>query len=137
MQLTRFDRWLREKYVYQTHIQTLRPPDSLPDGIIAVDLAEEPGKRYKYLFIAKREKIADAFIAQLKENGQMFVTQIVDSDAWYVRFMAPKNKSLTWSLVSIVLGAIIVICILLYLKGLTDDPELRKNFIDVLKMFKN
>ncbi len=27
MQLTRFDRWLREKFVYETHIQTLRPAD--------------------------------------------------------------------------------------------------------------
>lgn len=137
MQLTRFDRWLREKYVYQTHIQTLRPPDSLPQGIVAIDLPEIPGKRYKHLFIAKHEKAADALIAQLKENGQMYITQIVDSKAWYVPFIAPKNKSLTWWLVSVALGTISAIYFLLYLKGFADDPEFRKNFMDALKLFKS
>lgn len=137
MQLTRFDRWLRERYVYQTHIQTLRPPESLPQGILAIDLPEAPGKRYKHLFIAKKEKAADALIAQLKEDGQMYTTQIVDSEAWYVPFIAPKNKSLTWWLFSVALGAISAFFVLLYLKGIAEDPEFRKNFMDALKLLKS
>lgn len=96
MQLTRFDRWLREKYVYETHIHTLRPAEVLPKGIRVVDLPEVPGKRFRHLYIAASSKLADALISELKANGQMYSAQVVDRKAWYVPFIAPKGKSLTW-----------------------------------------
>ena len=137
MQLTRFDRWLREKYVYETHIHTLRVPETLPNGIRAVEIPEVPGKRYKYLFVAKSSKAADEFIAQLKENSQMYTTQIVDCDAWYVPFIAPKDKSLTWWLISVALITVSSFYALVYLKGFTDDPIFRKNFMEAVKLFKS
>ena len=137
MQLTKFDRWLREKFVYQTHIHTLRPPEMLPVGVRAVELPEVPGKRYKHLFVADSSKSADAFIAHLKENSQMFTTQIVDSDAWFVPFIAPKNKSLTWWLVSVAIFTAGAISILLYAKGFIEDPEFRENFMDAVKLLKS
>lgn len=136
MQLTRFDRWLREKFVYETHIQTLRPPESLPHGIVAIDLPDVPGKRYKHLFITKRASAADELISLLKENGQMYTAQIVDCDAWYVPFIAPKDKSLTWWLVSVIIITVCAFVLLLYLKTLAEDPEFRKNFMEAVKLFK-
>jgi hypothetical protein len=136
MQLTRFDRWLREKFVYETHIQTLRAPETVPAGIQAVDLPEIPGKRYKHLFIASDSRVADELIRQLKENSQMYTTQIVDRDAWYVPFIAPKEKSVTWWLVSVFLIAVSSFFVLLYLKGLVQDAEFRRNFMDALKLLK-
>ena len=59
MQLTRFDRWLREKFVYETHIQTLRPPETVPAGMRVVELPDVPGKRYKHLFVTGSSKVAD------------------------------------------------------------------------------
>jgi hypothetical protein len=137
MQLTRFDRWLREKYVYQTHIQTLRPPETIPAGIHAEELPDIPGKRYKHLFIANSSKAADELIRQLKENSQMYTTQIVDRDAWYVPFIAPKDKSLTWWLFSVFFISVAAFFVLLYLKGLVQDPEFRKNFMEALKLFRS
>lgn len=137
MQLTRFDRWLREKYVYQTHIQTLRPPETIPAGIHAEELPDSPGKRYKHLFIANSSKAADELIRQLKENSQMYTTQIVDRDAWYVPFIAPKDKSLTWWLFSVFFISVASFFILLYLKGLVQDPEFRKNFMEAVKLFRS
>jgi len=137
MQLTRFDRWLREKYVYETHIHTLRPPESLPQGIRIVELPEVPGKRYKHLYVAKQTLAADALISQLKENGQMYTTQIVDCDAWYVPFIAPKDKSLTWWLFSVFFTTTCAFFVLLYVKGLAEDPDFRKNFMEALKLFKS
>lgn len=136
MQLTRFDRWLREKFVYETHIHTLRMPESIPVGIRAVEQPEVPGKRYKHLFIAKSSKAADELILQLKEASQMYTTQIVDSDAWYVPFIAPKEKSPTWWLISTTLIIISAFFILLYIKGLVEDPEFRKNFMEALEIMK-
>lgn len=137
MQLTRFDRWLREKFVYEIHIQTLRSPETIPQGIRAIDLPDIPGKRYKHLFIADSSALADELINVLKENSQMYTTQVVDKDAWFVPFIAPKGKSVTWWLVSVVVISISVILTLLYIKELLSDPTLRKNLMDALKLFKN
>ena len=137
MQLTRFDRWLREKYVYETHIHTLRPPESLPHGVRIVDIPDIPGKRYKHLFVANSSKVADELILQLRENSQMYTTQIVDRDNWYVPFLAPKDKSVTWWLISMAVITISVFFVLLYLKGLVEDPEFRKNFMEALKLFRS
>ena len=136
MQLTRFDRWLREKFVYEMHIQTLRYPEEIPHGIEAVELPDSPGKRYKHLFIAKSSKAADELILMLKENSQMYATQIVDRDAWFVPFIAPKEKSVTWWIVSVILISISVFFILLYLKGLIQNPEFRQEFSEAIEILK-
>ncbi len=137
MQLTRFDRWLREKYVYETHIHTLRPPESLPAGVRAVEIPDVPGKRYKHLFVASSSSVADKLISQLRANSQMYTTQIVDKKDWYVPFLAPKNKSVTWWLISLVVITISSISALLYLKTFADDPEFQRNFMDAVKLFKS
>lgn len=137
MQLTRFDRWLREKYVYETHIHTLRPPESIPKGIQTVEIPDVPGKRYKHLYVAGSSRLADALIDELKANSQMYTTQVVDRKSWYVPFIAPKNKSVTWWLISCVVITLSVFTGLIYLKGLTEDAEFRKNFMDALKLLKS
>lgn len=137
MQLTRFDRWLREKYVYETHIHTLRPPESIPHGVRTVEIPDVPGKRYKHLFVADSSRLADELIFVLKQNSQMYTTQIVDRTAWYVPFIAPKDKSVTWWLISTLFIAASTFAVLIYLKGLAEDPEFRKNFMDALKLLKS
>jgi len=136
MQLTRFDRWLREKFVYELHIQTLRPTEPLPAGIRAIDLPEAPGRRYKHLYIASSSKAADELIRQLKENSQMYTTQVVDREAWYVPFIAPKEKSVTWWLFSLAVISTSAFFALLYIKGLVEDPEFRKNFMEAINIMK-
>ncbi|RYD21590.1 MAG: hypothetical protein EOP88_10820 [Verrucomicrobiaceae bacterium] len=136
MQLTRFDRWLREKFVYETHIQTLRPPETVPAGIREVDVPDVPGKRYKHLFVASSSRLADELISNLKENSQMYTTQVVDRDVWYVPFIAPKDKSVTWWLFSVVVITTCVFFGLLYVKGLAEDPEFRQNFMEALQLLK-
>jgi hypothetical protein len=136
MQLTRFDRWLREKYVYETHIHTLRPPESLPIGIRTVEIPNVPGKRYKHLYVASSSKLADALIAQLKENSQMYTTQVVDRTGWYVPFIAPKDKSVTWWLFSLAVISTCAFFALLYIKSLAEDPEFRKNFMEAIDVMK-
>lgn len=136
MQLTRFDRWLREKFVYETHIQTLRPPEGVPGGLQMVNLPDMPGQRYKHLFVARSNRLADALIHQLKENGQMYTTRVVDRKAWFVPILAPQGKSVTWWIFSLVVISISVISGLFYLKGFVDDPEFRKNFLEALEILK-
>lgn len=136
MQLTRFDRWLREKYVYEMHIKTLRPPELLPDGVRAVEIPDVPGIRYKHLYIASTNKSADKMIAQLRGNSQMYTTQIVERDVWYRPFIAPKSKSVTWWLFSTTVISICVFFALIYIKGLAQSPEFQKNFKETIQIFK-
>lgn len=136
MQLTRFDRWLQEKFVLETHIYTLRPPESIPFGIRKVEIPDNPGSRYKHLYVAKSEKSANLFLAELKANGQMYTTQIVDRQSWYVPLVAPKNKSLTWWLFSTVIIAFLVFSGMILVKNLTEDDVFRKNFFEAIQILK-
>ena len=136
MQLTRFDRWLRESFVYQTHIHTLRPPPSVPAGVRYVKLPDIPGNRYNHLFITNNNKTANTFIKQLKEHGQMYTASIVNRRAWFVPLIAPKNKSVTWWLISLVLLTASACYVLLVLKGLADDPEFRKDLLEAIDIMK-
>jgi hypothetical protein len=136
MQLTRFDHWLREKFVYETHIHTLRMPESLPKGIRNVQLPDVSGKRYKCLLVAKTCKDAELFINELKQNSQMYATQIVEKNRWYVPWIAPKNKSITWWLFSTLLTFISVFLCLMKLKTFTDDSKFRKTFFEAIDIFK-
>jgi hypothetical protein len=136
MQLTRFDRWLRERFVYETHIKTLRAPESIPKGIHAQQLPDIPGVRFKHLFIARNTKLADSFIASLRDANLMFFTSVVDRKAWFVPWIAPKNKSLTWLLAWIVLASTSTFFLVRYLVGLVSQPEIRKMFGEAFELLK-
>jgi hypothetical protein len=101
-----------------------------------VEIPDIPGKRYKHLYVASSSKLADQLIAQLRENSQMYTTQIVDRDAWFVPLIAPKDKSVTWWLFSVVLISVASFFALPYLKSLVEDPEFRKNFLEAMKLFR-
>ncbi len=132
MQLTRFDRWLRERFVYETHIKTLRPAEAIPKGIRAEDLPDVPGVRYKHLYIARNNKTADAFITSLKDANLMFFTSVVDRKSWFVPWIAPSHKSLTWILAWIVIACISVGFVIMYLVDLLSQPQIRQMLSEAL-----
>ncbi|MEI7910394.1 MAG: hypothetical protein WCK77_12215 [Verrucomicrobiota bacterium] len=136
MQLTRFDHWLRERFVYETHIKTLRAPESVPRGIRAQQLPDIPGVRFKHLFIARNTKLADSFIASLRDANLMFFTAVVDRRAWFVPWIAPKGKSPTWILAWIALACISTFYVVEYLAGLFGQPEVRKMLADAFEVLK-
>lgn len=125
MQLTRFDRWLRETFVYETHIRTLRPAESVPKGIKAIDMPESPMNRYRHLYIARKSTDADALIKTLRDNTQMFTTEIIERKTWYTPIVAPEGKSVTWRLLSTLVTATIVITAGLWVRNLINDPKFR------------
>lgn len=136
MQLTSFDRWLRERFAYETQVQTLRLPDHVPPGVKIIELPEAPGKRYKYMFLVRRPKAADKLFQILKENGQMYETQIIDRKGLFVSIFCPKDKSFSWRIISSVVIATIVFFALMYVKSLLEDPETMKNLREALDILK-
>jgi hypothetical protein len=136
MQLTRFDRWLLESFVQETHIYTLSPPEHLPRGIKDVPLADTPGRRFQHHYVARSESAANRLITTLRQNGQMFSTQVVDRQSWYTPFIAPKGKSVTWRVVWIILTCIGLFYATMFLRHLLTDPDFIENVKDAIKILK-
>lgn len=135
MQLTRFDRWLRECFVNETHIRTLRAPDCIPKGVQSVELPDKPGARFKHLFVIRNPKTADAFINSLKDGNFMFSTTVEDRKAWHVAIIAPKNRSFTWRIVWLALAILSCGLIVHLYHSVTRNSELMKILSDSLKTF--
>jgi hypothetical protein len=136
MQLTRFDRWLRERFVYETHIYTMRPLGELPFGVIAEDLPEIPGRRFRHRFIARKPELATQIISFLKGQNMMFTTRVVDRSAWYVPLIAPKGKSITfwfaWSFITLVA----VFGIAVGVRKLWTMPGFQENLADAFRIIQ-
>lgn len=136
MQLTRLDRFLRERFVYETHVYTLRLPATIPAGTIAEELPESPGRKFKHRFILRSDKAVAALIAELRNANQMFTTRVVDREAWYVPLIAPNGKSVTWWLVWAAFTAVGVFGLIYVAKMAWANEELRKNVMEALEILK-
>lgn len=136
MQLTRIDRWLKVKFVYEMHILTLRPVEHTPKGIKRIDLPDVPGRRFKHLYKTTKPKIADKFLTALKEDNQMFSTTVVDRDTWLAQFVAPDGKSPTWYVVSVFCLMGLLAPIVSWGRDLIKDPEFIENMKGVMELLK-
>jgi hypothetical protein len=136
MQLTRFDRWLLEEFVHETHIYTLSAPPTIPRGIREIPVPDTPGRRFQHHFVGGNSRSTDALVAVLRASGQMFSTQVTDRKAWYVPFIAPKGQSVTWRLVWIVAIANLSTFGIKYLSQFWNDPTFRENILDAFKTFQ-
>lgn len=136
MQLTRFDRWLKDKFVYQIQILTLRPCEEVPKEVKEIELPEKPGRRFKYLYTTGNSTAADKLLQDLKEGNQMFSTKVVDREAWWVQFIAPEGKSATWYLVSVFATMGLLTPVVIWVRGLLRSPEFMKNVEEALEILK-
>lgn len=137
MQLTRLDRFLRERFVYETHVYTLRLPASIPPGTIAEELPESPGRKFKHRFILRSDKAVRQLIDELRNANQMFTTRVVDREAWYVPLLAPNGKSVTWWLIWASMTALGVFGLIHVAKMAWANEELRKNVAEALELLKS
>ena len=136
MQLTRLDRYLRERFVYETHVYTLRLPESIPAGTIAEELPDNPGRKFRHRFILRNDKAVSVLIQNLRNANQMFTTRVVDREAWYVPLIAPQGKSVTWWLIWAAVAAAGIFGLVHVAKMAWANEELRKNAAEALELFK-
>jgi len=136
MQLTRFDRWLREKFVHEIHVYSLRPPEMMPGGVRAEELPDTPGRRFRHRYVVRNTRAAEALIDSFKEHNQMFTTRVVDRKAWYVPLVAPEDKSVTWWLLWVVLSAFGLFTLGQAIRSLWLNAEFRENFMEALEILQ-
>lgn len=97
MQLTKLDRWLKERFIYETHIFTLRIPEGgLPQGVEISEVDQKKSGDYRHRLVIKDNKLAEEVMQHLKEKHIMHATHVVEGDNWYNQRIAPKGKSFTF-----------------------------------------
>lgn len=67
----------------------------------------------------------------------MFTTRVVERKAWFVPYLAPKDKSVTWWIAWKVVASVAVFFTLAGVKSLWDNPQVRAHLIDAVKVLKN
>ena len=101
MQLTKLDRWLKERFIYETHIFVLRLPDEkFPKGVTVKDVKAQKAGDYQYKLIIKDNDLAAYVIQLLKDHSLMYATHVVEGKHWYNSRLAPEGKSFTLSWIS-------------------------------------
>ena len=137
MQLTRLDRWLKERFIYETHIFTLRLPEGdMPNGVTVTEVEQNKRGDYRHRIRIKNNKAADDVIALLKQNHIMHAIHVVEGKNWYNSRIAPKGKSFTYMWI-FRFFSFIGICIAGFgAMKLLQNVELRSTIMDTINELK-
>ncbi len=124
---TRLDRWLKEKFIYVTHVYVLRLPEfKLPRGSKVQELGAEKVGNYSLRIIVESNAAADDLTNKLRDNRQMFAVKVVESNPWFGRFIAPKSQSFTYRIIFIFMLAGMLYSSWLVFEWFLMKPELRE-----------
>lgn len=136
MQLTSIDRWLRENFIYRTHIYAMRLPESgVPSGVLIEELEEKPSRRYKYRLVVQGKQDVESVLGALRAGNQMFATRVVETNPWYKSIIAPKGKSAVFRVFWWGVGAAMVIAVLSIGGMVMANEELRGQLMESLNLF--
>ena len=133
--LTPVDHWLRQKFLYQTHVYTLRLPEKLPRGVKVRELPASPSNKFRYRIVASSNATTDKLVEKLGEAGLMFKTQVVERKTALKPIICPKGGSILltvfwmFSMVGLTIGALKMFRIL------TSDPVFMANLRDAFSLF--
>ncbi|MBK1830359.1 hypothetical protein JIN77_06460 [Verrucomicrobiaceae bacterium R5-34] len=137
MQLTKFDRWLKESFIYETHIFILRRPEfKLPSGVKISELDQGASGDYRFRLRIKNNKKADQTLALLKEHQLMCATHVVEGRHWYNKRIAPEGKSFTYQWILRGITSVLILCAAYGVYVLFQNPQLISTIQDTLNELK-
>lgn len=138
MQLTQFDRWLREKFIYRTHIYTMRLPESgVPSQVLIEELEESPTRRYRYRLIVNARRDLEILLAVLRKGNQMFATRIVEGNPWYKSIIAPEGKSFFFRLFWWAVVIVVAFTVLILGYAVITNEGLKTEIIESLDLLRD
>lgn len=126
MQLTKLDHWLKQRFVYQTHIFCLRlPEERFPKGVSSEALEVSKLGAFKYKLIIKDNDVADSVIELLKSENIMHSTRVVDGKSWLNKWVMPDaGKSFTFQMIGRMLILLSVCSLFFGLYQVSKNEEL-------------
>ena len=138
MQLTKLDRWLKERFIYETHIFTLRLPEcKLPKGVEIEDVEQSKSGDYRHRIMIKDNEIAQNVMKLLKEDHIMHATHVVEGENWYNQRIAPEGKSFTYRWILRFISLIILSAGAYGVFKLSQNEELRSTIMDTIEELKS
>ena len=138
MQLTKLDRWLKERFIYETHIFTLRLPEcKLPKGVEIEDVEQSKSGDYRHRIMIKDNEIAENVMKLLKEDHIMHATHVVEGKNWYNQRIAPEGKSFTYRWILRFISLIILSAGAYGVFKLSQNEELRSTIMDTIEELKS
>lgn len=133
--LTPVDHWLRDKFLLQTHVYTLRLPEKLPRGVTVRELPESPSNKYRYRMVADTSIATEKLVTKLGEAGMMFKTQVVEKNTPLKPIIAPKGGSVLLSVFWMFSLAGLTYGLLKMFKTLTSNPVFMENIRGAVQIF--
>jgi len=137
MQLTKFDQWLKERFIYETRIFTMRlPEDGLPRGVSVKPTDKTSKGAYRHELSIKSRKKADEVIVLLKENHLMYATHVIEIKHWYNSMIAPEGLSFTYRWILRAIGLVTVVTFAWGVYLLLQNAGLVQTLKETLKDFQ-
>ena len=110
MQQTRLDRWLKEKFVLETHVLTLSEPPHVPAGVKLEPQELTMSNRFKFRMIVRDRRELERTLQALVDANQTFTTKVQPRKTVLRRvFDDPLGASFTWRVVGYAIGATLAI----------------------------
>lgn len=134
--LTKVDHWLRERYLLQTHLYTLRLPEALPSGVKASELPQSVTRRYRYRIVSNTNELTDKTIKILNDQGLMFATQVIERKTWLKPIIAPKSGSVILTVFWLVSFLGLIMGTMKLAHQLQNDAVFMENFRGAIELFK-
>ena len=105
--LTGLDHWLRDKFLYQTHIYTMSLPPKLPAGVRKRKLPESATSTHRYCLISNSSKTTKKLVNRLDEAGMLYMSKVTERKTFLRPIICPRGGSLTLMLLQLaILGGI-------------------------------
>jgi len=137
MQQTKLDQWLKETFLYETHIFTMRlPEDKLGRGVSVTDITEQKKGAYKYRLVIKSAKKSEHVIKILKKNHLMYATHVVTAQRSFGKFIAPEGGSFTYRWILRGIGLVCLISLGCTIYILLQNADLMKTLKETMRDFE-
>ena len=137
MQQTKLDQWLKARFIYETHILTLRLPDEpLPKGVEVRPTDQTSKGSYQHKLIVKSNEKAEEVIVILKENHFMHSVLVVEGRHWYNKLIAPQGVSFTYRWILRGFGLMFVLSACWVIYTLMQNVDLIQTMKEAMKDFQ-
>ena len=115
MQQTALDRWLKEHFVLETHVNCLSAPPYVPSGVKLQTLEINLKNRFRYKMIIRNRKELEKALQALTDANQTFTTQVLPRRSLArLIFDDPNGGSFTYKVLWLVLLAAGVVSLVIY-----------------------
>lgn len=134
--LTPLDHWLRDKFLFQTHVYTKNLPDKLPWSVRTRKLEESYSNTYRYRLISNSSKLTNKLINRLDQQGLMYSTHVVERKTLLKPIVAPKCGSVVLLAIWLLTLAGLGFGVFKLARKLGDDEVFMANLRETIDIFR-